>query len=49
MRIYDIIKRKRDGAELTGEEISFFVESATDGFATDEQIGAFLMAVFSRA
>lgn len=46
MRIYDIIKRKRDGAELTGEEISFFVESATDGFATDEQIGAFLMAVF---
>lgn len=46
MRIYDIIKRKRDGEELSPQEIDFFVRSATDGFALDEQIGAFLMAVF---
>ena len=46
MRIYDIIKRKRDGAELTEEEISFFTQSVTNGFASDEQTGAFLMAVY---
>ncbi|MFR7766111.1 MAG: hypothetical protein ACLU1U_02390 [Lachnospiraceae bacterium] len=46
MRIYDIIKRKRDGEELTEEEISFFTQSVTNGFASDEQTGAFLMAVY---
>ncbi len=46
MRMYDIIKRKRDGAELTNEEINFFVR----GYVKDEipsyQISALLMAIY---
>ena len=38
MRIYDIIKRKRDGEELTEEEISFFTQSVTNGFADRKSV-----------
>ncbi|MCW5752752.1 MAG: thymidine phosphorylase, partial [Alphaproteobacteria bacterium] len=44
----EIIRRKRDGAELTGSEIAFFVEGLTRGAITEGQIAAFAMAVFFR-
>jgi len=42
----EIIRRKRDGAALTAEEIRFFVRGITDGGVTEGQIAAFAMAVF---
>lgn len=30
MRIVDLLKKKRDGHELTKEEITFFIESVCD-------------------
>ena len=48
MRIYDIIKKKRDGFELTKEEIEFFVKGFVDGSVHDYQASAFWMAVFFR-
>ena len=46
MRTVDLIQRKRDGDELTPEEIEFLVEGYTRGEIPDYQISAFLMAVF---
>ncbi|MGP8243127.1 MAG: thymidine phosphorylase [Bryobacteraceae bacterium] len=46
MRTVDLIQRKRDGEELTPEEIEFLVEGYTRGEIPDYQISAFLMAVF---
>ena len=46
MRTVDLIQRKRDGEELTPEEIEFLVEGYTKGEIPDYQISAFLMAVF---
>lgn len=46
MRVYDIIKKKRDGFELTTQEINFIVEGATNKTIPDYQITAFLMAVY---
>ena len=31
MRIYDIIKKKRDGFELSRDEIEFFINGYVDG------------------
>lgn len=42
----EIIRRKRDGAALTAEEIRFFVRGITDGSVTEGQVAAFAMAVF---
>lgn len=44
--MYDLIKKKRDGFELSKEEISFFVNGMMDGSIPDYQISALLMAVF---
>ncbi|HVU17221.1 MAG TPA: thymidine phosphorylase [Candidatus Didemnitutus sp.] len=44
----DIIGRKRDGAELTREEIEFFVRGTVDGKFADYQASALLMAIFWR-
>jgi pyrimidine-nucleoside phosphorylase len=43
-----VIARKRDGHELTREEIGAFVRGATDGSWTDYQLSALLMAIFLR-
>jgi len=42
----EIIRRKRDGAALTAEEIGFIVRGLTDGSVTEGQGAAFAMAVF---
>src|SRR5271169_5848833 len=46
MRTVDLIHRKRDGEELSGEEIAFLVDGYTSGNIPDYQLSAFLMAVF---
>jgi len=48
MRAYDLIHKKRDGGLLDEEELRFLVRGATDGSVADEQLAAFLMAVFFR-
>lgn len=46
MRMYDIIKKKRDGFELTKAEIEFFAFGAADGSIPDYQLSAMLMAIY---
>lgn len=46
MTMYEIIKKKRDGHELTKEEIDFFVEGYTNGTIPDYQASALLMAIY---
>ncbi|MBD3858887.1 pyrimidine-nucleoside phosphorylase [Bacillus sp. 28A-2] len=46
MRMVDIIAKKRDGKELSSEEISFFVKGYTDGTIPDYQASALAMAIF---
>jgi pyrimidine-nucleoside phosphorylase/thymidine phosphorylase len=46
MRTVDLIHRKRDGEELSAEEIAFIVDGYTNGTIPDYQASAFLMAVF---
>jgi thymidine phosphorylase len=44
----EIIRRKRDGAALTSEEIAFLVQGITHGGLSDAQVGALAMALFLR-
>lgn len=46
MLFTDVIAKKRDGQELTAEEIRFFVAGLTDASIPAEQVSAFAMAVF---
>ncbi|HXP85234.1 MAG TPA: thymidine phosphorylase [Bryobacteraceae bacterium] len=46
MRTVDLIHRKRDGEELSAEEIAYLVDGYTSGSIPDYQMSAFLMAVF---
>ncbi|MGM9873746.1 MAG: pyrimidine-nucleoside phosphorylase [Bacilli bacterium] len=46
MRIVDVIIKKRDGKELTDEEIRFFIKGYVDGEITDYQASALAMAIF---
>jgi pyrimidine-nucleoside phosphorylase len=48
MLAVDIIAKKRDGLELTGEELRFFVEGYTRGDIPDYQASAWCMAVLLR-
>jgi len=44
--MYDLIMKKRNGNELTTEEINFFVGGYTDGTIPDYQVSALLMAIY---
>ena len=46
MRTVDLIHRKRDGEELSPEEIAFFIDGYTRNEIPDYQMSSFLMAVF---
>lgn len=46
MRMVDIIEKKREGRELSKEEIQFFVNGYTNGTIPDYQASAFLMAIY---
>ena len=46
MRMYDVIEKKRDGEELTFEEIKFFIDGYCEGKIPDYQAAAILMAIF---
>ena len=46
MRMYDIIKKKRDGGQLSTAEIQFFIKGYVDGSIPDYQASALCMAIF---
>ncbi len=48
MRAVDIIMKKRDGGELSREEIAFIVSGYVSGDIPEYQISSWLMAVFFR-
>ncbi len=48
MRMYDIIAKKRDGQELSKEEIAYVVNGFTKEEIPDYQMSAFLMSVYFR-
>ena len=41
-----LIEKKRDGGELSGEEIGWLISRYTDGFVTDYQMAAMTMAIY---
>ncbi len=46
MRMVDIIAKKRDGKELTTEEINFFIQGYTKGIIPDYQASSLAMAIY---
>lgn len=46
MRMVDIIAKKRDGGELSKEEIEHFINGYTDGDIPDYQVSSLLMSIF---
>jgi thymidine phosphorylase len=48
MLIPELIRRKRDGGELSEDEIAFLVGGITDGSMSDAQVGALAMAIVIR-
>ncbi len=46
MRMYDIIRKKRDGGELSNTKIFEMIRGYTDGTVPDYQMSALCMAVF---
>jgi thymidine phosphorylase len=49
MLFVDVIQKKRDGEELTTEEIEFFVKGLADSSIPSEQVSALAMAVIFRS
>ncbi|HET7615423.1 MAG TPA: pyrimidine-nucleoside phosphorylase [Bacillales bacterium] len=48
MRMVDLIEKKRDGEELSSEEIRWMIEGYTSGNIPDYQMSAMAMAIFFR-
>ncbi|EPR13335.1 pyrimidine-nucleoside phosphorylase [Ruminiclostridium papyrosolvens] len=48
MRMYEIIEKKRDGLELSLDEINFFITEYCNNNVPDYQAAALLMAIFLR-
>ncbi|MCX7918449.1 MAG: thymidine phosphorylase [bacterium] len=48
MLAYDIIRKKRNGIELSAEELAFLINGYTQGTIPDYQMSAFLMASYFR-
>ncbi len=48
MLVAELIRRKRDGTELTPEEIEALVRGIADGSVSDAQVGALAMAIVWR-
>lgn len=48
MRVYDLIYKKRQGEELTKEELDYLIKGYTKGDIPDYQMSAFLMATYYR-
>ena len=46
MRMIDIIEKKRDGFELTGEELFFFIDNYVKDKIPSYQVSALLMAIY---
>jgi len=46
VRPQDVIRKKRDGEQLSSEEINFFVDGLTRGAIADYQVSALLMAIY---
>ncbi|MEH7073914.1 pyrimidine-nucleoside phosphorylase [Neobacillus drentensis] len=46
MRMVDLIEKKRDGQELTKEEIQFIINGYTNGSIPDYQVSALTMAIY---
>src|SRR4029453_1051870 len=42
----DVIRKKRDGEELSPEEINFFIQGVTHDSIADYQVSALLMAIY---
>ncbi|MDQ0496840.1 pyrimidine-nucleoside phosphorylase [Paenibacillus brasilensis] len=46
MRMVDLIEKKRDGKELSTEEINFIIQGYTQGEIPDYQVSALAMSIF---
>ncbi|MDN4493919.1 pyrimidine-nucleoside phosphorylase [Ureibacillus aquaedulcis] len=46
MRMVDIIENKRNGEELSTEEIRFFIQGYTEGSIPDYQVSSLMMAIY---
>lgn len=46
--IVELIRKKREGASLTKEELGFLINGYVEGKVPDYQMASFLMATFFR-
>jgi pyrimidine-nucleoside phosphorylase len=46
MRMVDLIEKKRDGLELTSDELKYIIKGYTDGSIPDYQMSALTMAIY---